>query len=92
MTKNIYEKIMKTLNQMEIIYINREFYEFKNGLRIENVIALLEFRTILSLKEIEGIMFLDVYDYDGWLIDSMDSKSKMSDETIIFKLALNLER
>ena len=92
MTKNIYEKIRKTLNQMEIIYINREFYEFKNGLRIENVIALLEFRTILSLKEIEGIMFLDVYDYDGWLIDSMDSKSNMSDETIIFKLALNLER
>ena len=92
MTKNIYAKIRKTLDQMDIIYINRDFYEFKNGLRIENVIALLEFRTILELKEIEGVMFLTIYDYDGWIIDSMDSKMNLSDETIIFKIGLNLER
>ena len=83
MTKNIYAKIRKTLDQMDIIYINRDFYEFKNGLRIENVIALLEFRTILELKEIEGVMFLTIYDYDGWIIDSMDSKMNLSDKKII---------
>ena len=92
MTKNIYTKIRKVLDQMDIIYINRDFYEFKNGLRISNVIALLEFRTILELKEIDDVMFLTVYDYDGWIIDSMDSKLNLLDETIIFKLAINLER
>ena len=92
MTKNIYTKIRKVLDQMDIIYINRDFYEFKNGLRISNVIALLEFRTILELKEIDDVMFLTVYDYDGWIIDSIDSKLNLLDETIIFKLAINLER